>query len=174
MKKCLYHHRSALRILGYKIVFSWCGVLLHVWQAFLVPVIELLSKVKWANRNGTGAVIISPTRELSLQIYGVLRDLCDEGNHPMTHGLVMGKLAIFVCDDGMMASYYIDWLLLCFSFLIRWSKPQSRGRAFSQGSQYPCGHTWSIVGSSPGKWLYTWYIWCRASFDVLLVSSSRS
>ena len=59
-------------------------------QAFLVPVIELLSKVKWANRNGTGAVIISPTRELSLQIYGVLRDLCEEGNHPMTHGLVMG------------------------------------------------------------------------------------
>lgn len=59
-------------------------------QAFLVPVVELLSKVKWAMRNGTGAVIISPTRELSLQIYGVLRDLCEEGGHPMTHGLVMG------------------------------------------------------------------------------------
>ncbi|GAB5031404.1 Hypothetical protein NocV09_00502720 [Nannochloropsis oceanica] len=58
--------------------------------AFLVPVIELLSKVKWANRNGTGAVIISPTRELSLQIYGVLRDLCEEGKHSLTHGLVMG------------------------------------------------------------------------------------
>jgi ATP-dependent RNA helicase DDX18/HAS1 len=58
--------------------------------AFLVPVIELLSKVKWASRNGTGAVIISPTRELSLQIYGVLRDLCDEGKHSLTHGLVMG------------------------------------------------------------------------------------
>lgn len=55
-----------------------------------MPVVELLSKVKWATRNGTGAVIISPTRELSLQIYGVLRDLCDEGGHPMTHGLVMG------------------------------------------------------------------------------------
>ena len=52
--------------------------------------VELLSKVKWATRNGTGAVIISPTRELSLQIYGVLRDLCEEGGHPMTHGLVMG------------------------------------------------------------------------------------
>lgn len=60
------------------------------YQAFLVPVIELLTKVKWATRNGTGAVIISPTRELSLQIYGVLRDLCEEGAHPMTHGLVMG------------------------------------------------------------------------------------
>lgn len=58
--------------------------------AFLVPVIELLSKVKWASRNGTGAIIISPTRELSLQIYGVLRDVCEEAGHPMTHGLVMG------------------------------------------------------------------------------------
>jgi ATP-dependent RNA helicase DDX18/HAS1 len=58
--------------------------------AFLVPVVELLSKVKWAARNGTGAIIISPTRELSMQIYGVLRDLCDEGRHPLTHGLIMG------------------------------------------------------------------------------------
>lgn len=61
-----------------------------VVQAFLVPVVELLSKVKWAGRNGTGAVIISPTRELALQIYGVVRDLCEEGSHPLTHGLVIG------------------------------------------------------------------------------------
>lgn len=55
-----------------------------------MPVVELLSKVKWAGRNGTGAVIISPTRELALQIYGVVRDLCEEGSHPLTHGLVIG------------------------------------------------------------------------------------
>jgi superfamily II DNA/RNA helicase len=63
-------------------------------QAFLVPVVELLSKVKWGTRNGTGAIIISPTRELALQIYGVLRDLCEEGGHPQTHGLIMGKCAM--------------------------------------------------------------------------------
>jgi ATP-dependent RNA helicase DDX18/HAS1 len=33
-------------------------------------------------------VIISPTRELCLQIYGVLQQLCKF--HSQTHGLVMG------------------------------------------------------------------------------------
>jgi ATP-dependent RNA helicase DDX18/HAS1 len=39
-------------------------------------------------RNGAGAIIISPTRELALQIYGVVRDLCQY--HSQTHGIVMG------------------------------------------------------------------------------------
>jgi len=29
-------------------------------------------------RNGTGAVIISPTRELAMQIFGVLREIMEE------------------------------------------------------------------------------------------------
>jgi ATP-dependent RNA helicase DDX18/HAS1 len=58
--------------------------------AFLVPIIELLSKVQFTRKQGTGAVIISPTRELSLQIYGVLRDLIEHAGLPQTHGLVMG------------------------------------------------------------------------------------
>jgi len=58
--------------------------------AFLVPIIELLNKVQFTRKQGTGAIIISPTRELSLQIYGVLRDLVDNAGLPQTHGLVMG------------------------------------------------------------------------------------
>lgn len=58
--------------------------------AFLVPIIELLSKVQFTRKQGTGAIIISPTRELSLQIYGVLRDLIENSGLPQTHGLVMG------------------------------------------------------------------------------------
>jgi len=58
--------------------------------AFLVPTLELLHNVKWNNRSGTGAIVISPTRELSLQIYGVLRDLVEAGKHQQTHGLVIG------------------------------------------------------------------------------------
>lgn len=58
--------------------------------AFLVPIIELLNKVQFTRKQGTGAIIISPTRELSLQIYGVLRDLVEHANLPQTHGLVMG------------------------------------------------------------------------------------
>lgn len=41
--------------------------------AFLIPVVELVLRLGMQPRNGTGAIIISPTRELSLQIYGVLR-----------------------------------------------------------------------------------------------------
>lgn len=58
--------------------------------AFLVPIIELLTKVQFTRKQGTGAIIISPTRELSLQIYGVLRDLMEAANFPQTHGLVIG------------------------------------------------------------------------------------
>ncbi|KAJ2060741.1 ATP-dependent RNA helicase [Coemansia sp. S146] len=56
--------------------------------AFLIPAIELLSKLKFKPRNGTGAVIISPTRELALQIFGVARDLLQF--HSQTFGIVIG------------------------------------------------------------------------------------
>lgn len=56
--------------------------------AFLVPCVELLHRVKFVPRNGTGVIVISPTRELSLQIYGVATDLMQY--HSQTHGLVMG------------------------------------------------------------------------------------
>ncbi|CAM9460417.1 unnamed protein product, partial [Choristocarpus tenellus] len=51
---------------------------------------KLLHKVKWPNRNGTGCIIISPTRELSLQTYGVLRDVIEAGGMSQTHGLLIG------------------------------------------------------------------------------------
>ena len=58
--------------------------------AFLIPIIELLVRTNFTRKQGTGAIIISPTRELSLQIYGVLRDLMEAAKYPHTHGLVMG------------------------------------------------------------------------------------
>ena len=58
--------------------------------AFLIPVIELLFKAKFHHRQGTGAIVISPTRELALQIYGVLRELNQHGGHTQTHGLIIG------------------------------------------------------------------------------------
>ncbi|PSC68006.1 ATP-dependent RNA helicase HAS1 [Micractinium conductrix] len=56
--------------------------------AFLIPCIELLYRAKFLPRNGTGAIIISPVRELALQIYNVARDLMK--HHTQTHGMVMG------------------------------------------------------------------------------------
>jgi ATP-dependent RNA helicase DDX18/HAS1 len=58
--------------------------------SFLIPIIEILTKVQFTRKQGTGAIVISPTRELSLQIYGVLRDVMEHANYPQTHGLVMG------------------------------------------------------------------------------------
>jgi ATP-dependent RNA helicase DDX18/HAS1 len=37
---------------------------------------------------GTGAIVITPTRELALQIYGQVRDMMKY--HHQTHGLIMG------------------------------------------------------------------------------------
>lgn len=56
--------------------------------AFLIPSVELLARAQWLPRNGTGAITISPTRELALQIYGVLNELA--AKHKQTHGLVIG------------------------------------------------------------------------------------
>lgn len=57
--------------------------------AFLIPVVELIHKLKFMPRNGCGAVIISPTRELSMQTFGVLKELMDK-HHFQTYGLLMG------------------------------------------------------------------------------------
>jgi len=56
--------------------------------AFLIPAVELLYKLNFMPRNGTGIIIISPTRELSLQTFGVVRDLMQHHQH--TFGIVMG------------------------------------------------------------------------------------
>ena len=56
--------------------------------AFLIPSIELLHRLKFKPMNGTGIIIITPTRELALQIFGVVRDLMKY--HSQTFGIVIG------------------------------------------------------------------------------------
>ncbi|SCV05510.1 LANO_0H09076g1_1 [Lachancea nothofagi CBS 11611] len=56
--------------------------------AFLIPVIEKLYREKWTEFDGLGALIISPTRELAMQIYEVLVKI---GRHSsFSAGLVIG------------------------------------------------------------------------------------
>lgn len=57
-------------------------------MAFLVPIVELLSRAQFKARNGLGAVIILPTRELAAQVYGELTELSQF--LPQKHGLVTG------------------------------------------------------------------------------------
>lgn len=76
--------------------------------AFLIPSIEMLHSLKFKPANGmfpvswvyetslnadmsstgTGVVILTPTRELALQIYGVAKDLME--SHSQTYGILMG------------------------------------------------------------------------------------
>ncbi|KIW02689.1 ATP-dependent RNA helicase HAS1 [Verruconis gallopava] len=56
--------------------------------AFLIPAVEMLHSLKFKPRNGTGVIIVSPTRELALQIFGVARELME--HHTQTFGIVMG------------------------------------------------------------------------------------
>ncbi|KAG5220781.1 ATP-dependent RNA helicase [Salix suchowensis] len=56
--------------------------------AFLIPAVEMLHRLKFKPMNGTGIIIVSPTRELALQIFGVAKDLM--AHHSQTFGIVIG------------------------------------------------------------------------------------
>lgn len=56
--------------------------------AFLVPVLENLYRKRWTEYDGLGALILSPTRELAIQIFEVLRKI--GRNHAFSAGLVIG------------------------------------------------------------------------------------
>ena len=56
--------------------------------AFLIPAVERLRQLKFTPKNGVGCIILTPTRELAQQIYGVLISLLE--HHTQTHGIVFG------------------------------------------------------------------------------------
>ena len=56
--------------------------------AFLIPVLENLFRKQWTEYDGIGALILSPTRELAIQIFEVLRKV--GRNHAFSAGLVIG------------------------------------------------------------------------------------
>ena len=83
--------------------------------AFLVPVLENLYRQKWTALDGLGALIISPTRELAIQIFEVLRKI--GRYHAFSAGLViggrslqeererLGRMNILVCTPGRMLQH---------------------------------------------------------------------
>ncbi|PJF20150.1 RNA-dependent ATPase HCA4 [Paramicrosporidium saccamoebae] len=56
--------------------------------SFLVPILERLYRSKWTRFDGLGALVLSPTRELALQTFEVLRNI--GRNHGLSAGLVIG------------------------------------------------------------------------------------
>ncbi|CXI66290.1 ATP-dependent RNA helicase HAS1, putative [Plasmodium berghei] len=83
--KCIPHFLNGKDILGAAKTGS--GKTL----AFLVPSINILYNIKFLPKNGTGVLIISPTRELCLQIYQVCTGLCKY--IPQTNGIIIGGVS---------------------------------------------------------------------------------
>ena len=83
--------------------------------AFLVPTLELLYRLKWSSMDGLGAVIVSPTRELAMQIFDVLRIAGKQ--HELSAGLVIGgkdkseeadritRMNLLVCTPGRLLQH---------------------------------------------------------------------
>jgi ATP-dependent RNA helicase DDX10/DBP4 len=83
--------------------------------AFLIPVLENLYRKRWTDYDGVGALILSPTRELAIQIFDVLRKV--GRNHMFSAGLViggkslqeererLGRMNILVATPGRMLQH---------------------------------------------------------------------
>ncbi|KAI1497490.1 P-loop containing nucleoside triphosphate hydrolase protein [Biscogniauxia marginata] len=83
--------------------------------AFLVPVLEALHRAQWSEYDGLGALVISPTRELAVQTFEVLRKI--GRNTPYSAGLViggkslqeeaqrLGRMNILVCTPGRILQH---------------------------------------------------------------------
>ncbi|TPX59385.1 hypothetical protein PhCBS80983_g02540 [Powellomyces hirtus] len=83
--------------------------------AFLIPMLETLYRAKWTQMDGVGALVISPTRELALQIFEVLKKVGKM--HTFSAGLLIGgkdlkseqervnKMNILVCTPGRLLQH---------------------------------------------------------------------
>ncbi|KAI9308591.1 P-loop containing nucleoside triphosphate hydrolase protein [Cunninghamella echinulata] len=56
--------------------------------SFLIPILEILYRTQWNTSDGLGALIISPTRELAVQIFEVLKKI--GRTHTFSAGLIIG------------------------------------------------------------------------------------
>ena len=56
--------------------------------AYMIPAVELLFKAGYTIKNGTGVIVIAPTRELAIQNYNTAKDLLFY--HSKTHGVIVG------------------------------------------------------------------------------------
>ena len=67
--------------------------------AFLVPLLEKLVHAKWSKYDGLGALVISPTRELAIQIFKVLQQI--GGKHEFSAGCIVGGRAFATEKSGL-------------------------------------------------------------------------
>jgi len=56
--------------------------------AFLIPAVEMLIRTNFSDKNGTGVIVLTPTRELAIQLCQVAKDLLKYANKKVA--VVMG------------------------------------------------------------------------------------
>lgn len=91
-------------------LFRICGCLMFF------QVIEKLFRLRWSRLDGVGAIIISPTRELAVQIFDELKKVGK--HHSLSGGLLIGgrkgvemekghvsSLNILVCTPGRLLQH---------------------------------------------------------------------
>lgn len=83
--------------------------------AFLIPIFEKLYTSQWTRLDGLGALIITPTRELALQIFETVAKIGK--SHDFTTGLIIGgqnlkfeksrlhQLNIIICTPGRLLQH---------------------------------------------------------------------
>ncbi|XP_014246972.1 probable ATP-dependent RNA helicase DDX10 [Cimex lectularius] len=83
--------------------------------AFLLPVLEILYRKQWTKFDGIGAIIMTPTRELALQIYQTLVKVGK--HHNFSAGLIIGGkdlsfekermhiINIIICTPGRLLQH---------------------------------------------------------------------
>jgi len=56
--------------------------------AFLIPAVELLFRTNFSQSQGTGVIVLTPTRELAMQLYDVTKDLSqfNKKSHAVIYG----------------------------------------------------------------------------------------
>lgn len=57
--------------------------------AFLIPILEVLYRNRFTPTDGAGAIVLSPTRELAVQIFQVLKQVAGK-HHSFSVGLLIG------------------------------------------------------------------------------------
>ena len=74
--------------------------------AFLIPVLEALFRAKFSPQDGCGALILAPTRELAVQIFGVLRKV-GRYHTSLTAGLLVGGKKEFYLEQTRIGNTHI-------------------------------------------------------------------
>ncbi|GAB4830045.1 hypothetical protein Ancab_019687 [Ancistrocladus abbreviatus] len=84
--------------------------------AFVIPVLEMLNRLRWGPEDGVGSIVISPTCELAVQLFNVLNSV--GRYHGFSAGLLIGgckdvdtekehvnELNILVCTPGRLLQH---------------------------------------------------------------------